>query len=314
MREVIPTEDTNSAPGTEPQVSVIVITTGRPGLYALLRALDGQEAGFGYEVVLIANGPIDEALLAGGGVRVVREEPGRGIPYYRNAGTALARGSVIVYVDDDEMPADESWLSSLAGPVLDGRERVTVAGAVIEQGQGFLADLISLLGYPGGGSLGWRNVWHVDPGGYTDKLCTCNCAIEKRLLQEVGGFHEGLALGASDLYLGEVFLERGVRIKFLDDAAVFHEARGDIRGFITWQVNRGRSIYDLKQIRPLGQFQRKHVGGRMRRTWVILQRTFPTPSFVPMLGILFLEFACHLIGYILQSIEGRRAKARATAR
>lgn len=286
-----------------PDVSVVIISVGREPLYGLVPAILEQETDFGFEVLVIANGPVRALDLPSKGVRVHSEEKGKGIPYYRNVGTGLARGSVIVYIDDDEVLRDAHWLARLVEPILSGREKVTVGGAYIPQGQGFLADLISLLGYPGGGSLGWRSVWDVDPSGHTDKLCTCNCAIDKAALDSVGGFHEDLVLGASDLYLGELLMENGVTIKLVDDATVEHEARGDLAGFIRWQVNRGKSIYDLRRVRPLHEFSRGHVSGRMKRTWLILKYTFPGRQFIPMVGILLLEFACHAAGYALRVIE-----------
>ncbi len=287
-------------------VTVIIISVGRESLYDLIEGLRRQRhRDFSFEVVVIANGPVDEHRLEETGARVHWEDPGRGIPYYRNAGTRLAGGRVIVYIDDDETPPDDRWLSRLVDPILAGDEKVTEGGAFIPQGQGFLADLVSMLGYPGGASLGWRNVWSVDENGYTDKLCTCNCAIDKKTLEAAGGFHEGLALGASDLFLGEVFLESGVRMLFLDEATVRHEARGDFAGFVRWQVNRGRSLYDLRQVRPIRQFERSHVSGRLKRTGVILRRTFPGRQFLPMLGILTLEFALHGLGYGLRMLEAR---------
>ena len=289
--------------GKNPEVSIVVISVGRLPLYSLVPAILEQETDFGFEVLVIANGPVRALDLPANGVRVHHEESGKGIPYYRNVGTGLARGSVIVYIDDDEVLRDAHWLARLVEPIISGREKVTVGGAHIPQGQGFLADLISLLGYPGGGSLGWRNVWDVDPSGHTDKLCTCNCAIDKAALDSVGGFHEGLVLGASDLYLGELLMENGVKILLVDDATVEHEARGDLPGFIRWQVNRGKSIYDLRRVRPLHEFSRGHVGGRMKRTWLILKHTFPGRQFIPMVGILLLEFACHAGGYALRVIE-----------
>jgi GT2 family glycosyltransferase len=294
----------------DPVVSVIIISVGRPRLYELLPELEAQETAFPYEVLLIANGPVEMSRIDSGAVRTHCEPPGQGIPYYRNRGTGLARGSIIVYIDDDETTRDASWLARLVEPILDGSEKVTVAGAFIPQGQGFLADLISLLGYPGGGSLGWRNVWNVDENGHTDKLCTCNCAIEKSLLEDVGGFEESLVYGASDLYLGEALLERGVPILFVDQAEVVHEARGDMRGFVRWQVNRGRSIYDLRKLRPIGQFERGHVSGRLKRTTLILRRTFPTRQFLPMIGVLFCEYFFHAVGYALEMIEDRSAGRR----
>lgn len=290
-----------------PAVSVIIISVGRQPLYSLVPAVLEQEAEFDFEVLVIANGPVDTGRLPSDGVRIHFEEVGRGIPCYRNIGNDLAHGRVIVYIDDDEMPPDNGWLSRLAEPVVSGREKVTVGGAFIPQGQGFLADLISLLGYPGGGSLGWRNVWEVNQLGYTDKLCTCNCALDKETLLAVGGFHEDLALGASDLYLGEALMEAGLKIFFVDEATVLHEARGDFSGFLRWQINRGKSVYDLNRIRPLRDFNRGHVGGRLRRTWFILKRTFPGRQFVPMIWILFIEYTCHAAGYALRALEAGRS-------
>lgn len=291
------------------EVSVVIITIGREPLYELVGALLEQRSDFRFEILLIANGPVDESRLPSEGVRTRHEPPGKGIPYYRNVGTRLSEGSVIVYIDDDEWPPDDRWLSRLVEPILEGGEKVTVAGAHIPQGQGFFADLVGLLGYPGGASLGWRNVWEVDADGYTDKLCTCNCALDKETLEAAGGFHEGLALGASDLYLGEVLMERGVKMLFVEGATVVHEARGDFKGFVRWQINRGRSLYDLKQVRPIGDFSRSHVSGRLKRTRVILERTWMTRQFVPMLGILFLEYALHAVGYGLRVIEKRGERA-----
>jgi len=304
-------QNATTVPGTyATSVSVVVITVGREPLYALVPEILAQETEFDFEVVLVANGPVDRTRLPSERVSVIDEPTGLGIPYYRNRGIEAAAGSVIVFIDDDECTTDAGWLQRIAGPVVEGRETVTVAGAVIELGQGRLADLISLLGYPGGGALGWRSVWNVDDSGYTDKLCTCNCAIARSALEDVGGLHESLVLGASDLYLGEQLMERGNRILFIDDACVIHEPRRDLGGFARWQFNRGRSIYELKTVRPLSEFSRSHVGGRFRRTWVILERTFPTARFIPMLGILFLEFALHALGYAYEyakhSLSGRR--------
>jgi GT2 family glycosyltransferase len=293
----------------KPIVSVVIISVGRQSLYDLVPAVLDQEADFDFEVLIIANGPVRPGDLPREGVRVHSEAPGKGIPYYRNSGARLARGRVIAYVDDDVILRDRFWLARLAGPILSGDEKVTVAGAFIPQGQGFLADLISLLGYPGGGSLGWRNVWEVDRFGHTDKLCTCNCAIDRAALDSAGGFHEDLALGASDLYLGESLMDKGLKILLVDEATVEHEARGDISGFIRWQVNRGKSIYDLRHLRPLGEFSRNHVTGRVKRTCLIIRRTFPGRQFLPMLGILLLEFGCHAVGYALRAIEKRGTKA-----
>lgn len=279
-----------------PEVSVVVITLGRPGLYRMVDAILEQETAFSFEVILVVNGAVDTGYFTDSRVRCFNEEPGRGFSYYRNRGVELSSGRVIVFIDDDEMPFDNNWLSLIAAPVLEGRTAATTGGALVPMGHGALADSISLLGFPGGGSLGWENVWPVDEEGYTWKLCTCNAAISREVFEEIGGFEESLVYGAEDVYLSEMLLERGSSTLFVGEAAVHHDPRGDLKGFVSWQVRRGRSVYDLRTLR---RFRPGHVGGRMKRTWYIVRKSFPTRLFLPVLFILVLEHACQLYGYAL---------------
>ncbi|MDD5448397.1 MAG: glycosyltransferase [Actinomycetota bacterium] len=284
----------------EPEVSVVIITVGRENTYKLVPLVLEQKTSFDFEVLLIVNGPIDEKRLKNEAVRIVKEKSGLGIPYYRNRGTEEARGRVIVYIDDDETPMDENWLEKIALPVVSGEEKVAVSGYYVPLGQGFFSDLVSMLGYPGGGSLGWRAICKVDENGYTDKFPSGNCAIEKSLLEEVGGFHPSLTIGTEDVYLGEQFLERGVRMLYVEEATVYHEPRKGFREFMRWQFGRGRAMYDLRKLKKFSDFQRPAVSERLVRTYNVLKDTFPSSKFLPMCGIFFLEYFLHGIGYMAQ--------------
>src|SRR5205085_2579965 len=50
-------------------------------------------------------------------VTLVRE-PTRGATYARNAGIAVAKGDIVVFIDDDVI-ARPSWLKTLTAPILD---------------------------------------------------------------------------------------------------------------------------------------------------------------------------------------------------
>jgi GT2 family glycosyltransferase len=291
----------------DPALTVVVITLGRESLYPLLHGVLEQETGFPFEVLLIANGPLDLGRLPPEGVRVVREEAGRGYSYYRNRGIAESRGRIVAYVDDDVTLPDRGWLRRLAGPIIRGEEEATTGGARIPLGQGYFADLVSLLGFPAGGALGWENVWPVDENGHTPKICTCNCAATREALLEVGGFDEGMVYGGEDVYLSEMLLGRGKRIRFVEDAYVMHGARDGFLDFVRWQVRRGRNVFEMKEA---GIIRARQVGGRIKRTWIILRRVWGTGRFMPMLGVLCLEQACLAWGYAAQRAESRRGRAR----
>ncbi len=98
-------------------VSIVIPTFRRP-----LRAVDAalsalaQKTDAAFEVVLVDNDPAGSALgvlQAIGDPRIsVVHEPRAGVANARNAGMRTARGSLIAFLDDDEI-ASETWLSEL---------------------------------------------------------------------------------------------------------------------------------------------------------------------------------------------------------
>lgn len=294
--------------GRNPDISIIIISKGSESLFTLLEELRRQKCSFLYEVLVIANGEVGRERVLSYGARVISAPEGRGIPYYRNIGLKEAAGRVVAMIDDDEVPEHDRWLEMLTVSILSGEEKVTVSETHIPEGQGYLADLISSLGFPGGGSLGWRKIWTVDENGYTDRFATGNGAVERDLALSVG-FEEALKHGAEDILFGERLIEMGERIKFVEEARVIHSPRKRISEFILWQVRRGRSVYELRKIRPLRSFSRDHVGGRIKRTLFIL-RNAEGHKKLPILFLLALEFASQFVGYVYAWLVDRGRSGR----
>jgi GT2 family glycosyltransferase len=101
-----------------PSVSVIVCTRNRSAyLRACLRSLADQECASAYEVVVVDNASTDDTpeVLAAWSAqdsrfRIVRE-PTLGLSRAKNAGVAAARGTLLLFTDDDVI-VDSGWVRS----------------------------------------------------------------------------------------------------------------------------------------------------------------------------------------------------------
>ncbi len=100
------------------RLSVVVRSYNRlPALAELLTALLAQDHD-SFEIVVIEQSttrlPIDVArvdqLARDPRVRIFRHEP-LGGPGARNAGVRAARGDLLVFIDDDDLPASRDWLA-----------------------------------------------------------------------------------------------------------------------------------------------------------------------------------------------------------
>ena len=110
-----------------PRLSVVVRSYNRlPALAELLERLLAQDHD-DFEIVVVEQStdrPADaaarvDALAADPRIRILRSRP-LGGPGARNAGVRAARGDVLVFIDDDDLPASDDWLrrheANLADP------------------------------------------------------------------------------------------------------------------------------------------------------------------------------------------------------
>jgi glycosyltransferase involved in cell wall biosynthesis len=213
-----------------PAVSVCLSTFNRAGqLDRLLSVLADQQVAGGFEVVVVDNGSSDDTPLvlhrhaAAGRLALtpLRLDVNRGPTPARQAAWRAARAPLVVFTDDDCVPAP-GWLeahAALAGPlvVAVGRTDPDPTATSVE------------------GPFS-RTVRVAD----TRFFQTCNISYPRELLERVGGFDERFQhVGGEDTDLGLRALELGAVATFADRALVHHDVspsslRGAVRTASRW--------------------------------------------------------------------------------
>lgn len=202
-----------------------------------------------FEVLVVDDGSTraDYRLLRDPRFRVIRLERNQGPGLARNHGVALARCERIYFTDADCAPAPgtlERVVASLECEDL-------VAGDTITRARSFFGRSVACLGLPGGGAVGFHNVWKVDEQGYALSLSTCNLGLTRRAFLLVGGFDATLPVpSGEDTLFAQKALSLGLRIKYDPAQVVWHAERSTWEAFMAWQINRGRGGFHL--VRRLG--------------------------------------------------------------
>jgi GT2 family glycosyltransferase len=172
------------------------------------------------------------------GVRYVPLPPeGRGFAHVRNHAVAAARGSVLVFVDDD-CEVERGWFDALLAPLRADPTVGGAAGAVLVRDCNAIGYAESILGFPGGGlrylaAAGGR----VVP---TEWLSTCNCAYRREAVEGAGGFSPLASLGGEDSLLAERVTARW-SCRYVPGAVVYHKPRQRLAAIFRWFVRRGRA-------------------------------------------------------------------------
>ena len=187
--------------------SVVIATHNRASLLGeCLAALGRQTEAAGFEVVVVDNGSIDNtpAVIAAAGERIrglTVADPNRAKA--RNAGIMAARGSIIIFCDDDTVAppafvAEHLRAHKNVGPAV-------VSGPIIN-----VTDPATKLA---------PSARHYSRAFF----CTCNVSVPKTDLIAAGLFDERYDLyGWEDTDLGIRLRERGLRRIFAWPAYLYH--------------------------------------------------------------------------------------------
>lgn len=272
-----------------PHISIIIPTLGRDTLYPLIDNLLKQKFSFKYEIILVPQIKLKEQKIKDKKVKIFYEPIGKGFAYYRNKGIENSKGNILVFIDDDELPKNNKWLEDITYQIINNKEEVVTAGTEIKLGQGYLTDSISLLGFPGGGAIGFRVMWNIDKDNYTKHLCSGNLAIKKSTLVKVGNFSKEMKNGNEDVNLADKLTKKNIKIKYLEGATVFHVARKGLINFIKWNYLRGKSAREYMSSSKDNSkiFNRFNSSFRILKK-VILNKIYYLP------GVLFVMFNQYL--------------------
>lgn len=204
-----------------PELSIIVPTRDRPALLArCLDALLAQATRREYEVVVVNDGAPLERLAQLDDPRVVLlTNAGTGPARARNRGVEEASGTVLLFTDDDTVPA-RGWLEAAASALDEATDAVGVEGPI--DGGDF-------------DPLFEHSIENERAGAYY----TCNVGYRRDAFLAAGGFDvEFPAPHCEDIDLGRRVSQRGT-IVFNPSMQVVHPPRPI--GF--WeQARRGRLI------------------------------------------------------------------------
>jgi len=245
-----------------------------------------------FEVVVVddASPAADYGLFQDARFRVCRQETNRGPAAARNAGAALARSDKLFFTDTDCTLGPDTL--ALACDALD-RDGI-VTGNTVTRTETVFGRAVALLGFPGGGAIGFDQVWRVDDQGRTRSFSSCNLAIRRDLFEALGRFNETFPVaGGEDTVLARHAADRGHVIRYRPEQIVYHVEKTGLRSFLHWQRVRGRGNYHIRRHVP-------EVGGYLRlRLWTFANsfraagwKMAPLVAVLLVLSVLF-----QIIGY-----------------
>jgi len=242
---------------TNPSVSVVVVSRGRPRLLELCLLAISQLGYDNFEIVVVADQVGLDAVAAAGFQGRVKSTlcEVANIAIARNIGLQHASGEVVAFLDDDCVP-EPGWLSHLAAVFQD--TKVEAAGGYVRGRNGisfqYTAQTIDAQGIsapidiPGSSPVIMQGT--ADTGIKTEGT---NCAFRRTVFERLGGFDPAFAYYLDDsdinLRLGKI----GGKTALVPLAQVHHQTAA------SYYRRANRMPHDLQQVgKSTAIFLRKH--------------------------------------------------------
>jgi glycosyltransferase involved in cell wall biosynthesis len=263
----------------------------------LIRALRHQTVQ-PFEAILVDDASTDRtAEIASSYFKVIRMPRQAGPAAARNLGIHQARGNAFAFIDSDCRP-NPDWVETvMAALSSDGFEVVT--GGVFIHARTVMGRSIAALGYPGGGSLGFENMWRVSEDGRVEKLCSGNMGIRRGLIERIGGFDEGFPYSFEDAWLAHLITRAGVPIHYVKPMDVEHKPMERFTSFVRWHYRRGEGMAPFRD--RVGRLDR-FVNLRLWSTWNLIR----THILNPTLPLILILLCVSVVVQKVASVEYRR--------
>ncbi|MCE9595444.1 MAG: glycosyltransferase, partial [Planctomycetes bacterium] len=224
----------------KPRLSVVVPTFGRPErIEALLACLDRQTlAPERFEVILVDDGTPEPIVVDASAHRFrleVLRQANAGPGAARNRGVEHARAELVIFLNDDAVPAPdaahrEAGTKDVAvlGTFTFTRESLVEPFTQLCADSTLLFDFVNLRDrklHP------WQFFW------------TCNISLRKSTFDAVGGFDPGFREAiVEDVELGYRLAKRGLQVLFRADARCDHAHAITIEGYFKRAVRLGVNL------------------------------------------------------------------------
>lgn len=198
-----------------------------------IESLCQQRARSNFEIVVVDNAASSElqasvARWAVGRPFPIRyiPEPRTGLHHARHTGARFARGTILAYLDDDVLVA-ENWLDELMKPY-DDAEVACVGGRLLPKWEGVQPEWIPTIHHGYFSLLDLGN----EPRSlrYPESVYGCNFSIRKQVLFDLGGFNpDGFAdrrmiwyRGDGEIGLLKKVYAAGLKVVYTPEAIVWH--------------------------------------------------------------------------------------------
>lgn len=311
---------TLSATGASPrhEITVVLPTYKRPnGLACVLDGIAQQtDPGVPWSLVVVDNEEepgawsVFEAKLSvlPPGSRLVRERE-KGASHARNRGLQEVQSSIVAFIDDDVVPADD-WLAALTEPILRGRCDGT-AGRVMLDPKVRIPEWIHphLLGHLS--LFGEGDERELLPSK-NDILLTANAAFLTAGVREIGGFdpalgpRPGMPMVKDDVDLFRRYVGTRRRVCYVPHAVVVHDVpanRLTPRYVLRRSYAEGRSDWLLDR-RDLGRRRMRGAEVELRRVTLDLREILVHGYWRRDLAVLA-SIVSHVTGFVREAVVRR---------
>ena len=256
-------------PGVNEAITISVVIPSHDRASSVLRLLtclntqrgDAEENTYGdFEVIVIADGCSDgtgallhesiDAARWSFPLMIIEHETARGSGVARNAGAAAARGTTLLFIDDDIEPFPGMLVEHITRHAVAqqlNQQLVLVGAPVPVRGAGASFEHIAAWGW-------WEQQFErmSEPGHrFThDEIFTGVLSVSTAVFHDIGGFDVALTHCHEDLELGLRLLRAGARVAFTrEGGGIHHDLRG-IRRLLPRKFSEGRADVRLLQRWP----------------------------------------------------------------